>query len=167
MPDAQAAGKRPLCFLIRRQFSFTPERLGWLFLIAVGFSFCVALAFSLFGAWPVLVFAGLQAAAMLGAFLWHERHVGDFERITIHAERVVFEMSECNRVRRVDMPARWLRIMFDSHGERLFLVAPGRRIEIGAFLAPAERARLADEMKRRLFPDQGAAGESNPRRVNL
>src|SRR5258708_75969 len=45
------------------------------------------------------------------------------------------------------LDAYWLRVEWDAAAERLALVSRGNRVAIGRFLAPAERERVAGELK--------------------
>ena len=150
MPGAMVARRRPACFLIKRHVSMTPRQLCVSFLLAAGLSLAIALVFSLIGAWPILPFAGLEAAALSLALVWHARRAEDFERITIDDGRVVIEVRESQRMRRIELDAPWVRVLFDAAHGRVYLAAPGRQVEIGGMLARCERPRLAEEMKSRL-----------------
>src|SRR6266511_4826667 len=87
-----------VCIARRNNSLSSSERLlafGFILLVSVG----IAAGFSLiFGAWPILPFAGIEMAVLYVAFRYVDRHAADFERITIRGSTVVIEVREGDSV---------------------------------------------------------------------
>lgn len=146
------APKPPLYFdaVLRPHRSLSPA--GFLVLMAFISAICctAGVVFMLMGAWPVCGFLGLEVLLIyiafrqsyLGALLNEEVRLSDRELMV--------------RRRMPDGEARvwrfhpfWVRVGMDeaSHGSgNLTLSSHGRRLRIGAFLAPAERRALAQAL---------------------
>ena len=119
---------------------------GFLLVVSVG----IAAGFSLiFGAWPILPFAGIEMAVLFAAFRYVERHAGDYERITIRGATVSVEVQDGAAVDRREMNRHWARVVCADDG-RVALRAHGREIEIGRHLAGRTRLRFAREIEREL-----------------
>ncbi|MBH5401411.1 DUF2244 domain-containing protein [Bradyrhizobium sp. CNPSo 4010] len=114
-----------------------------LFLSAV--SFVTGLAFLMMGAWPVLGFFGLDVLVIWWAFKVNFR-------AALASEEIVVTLSEL-RVRRVSHRGQvaewtfnplWVRLdqeVDEEYGiEHLYLISRGRRLLIGGFLGPEEKA---------------------------
>lgn len=124
-------------------------------LLAFGFiltvSLGIAAAFSLvFGAWPIMPFAGLEMAVLYMAFRWIDRHAGDYERVTIRGSSVAVEVHEGKEVTRLELNRCWARVVCAPDGSRLALRSHGREIELGRHLAEGERVEMARELAREL-----------------
>jgi uncharacterized membrane protein len=66
---------------VKRNCSISPQALAVLLALTAGFAFAIGIAFALYGAWPILPFAGLEIAALAAAFYLNGRHAADYERI--------------------------------------------------------------------------------------
>lgn len=111
----------------------------------------IALAFSLiFGAWPILPFAGLEMAVLYLAFRYMDRHAADYERITIRGNNVAVEVHEGQNLTRLELNRYWAQVVCAEDGSRLALRSHGREIEIGKHLCDSERANMARELAREL-----------------
>jgi uncharacterized membrane protein len=143
-------------WIIRRNCSASPRQLALVFASIVGLSFLIGIAFAAFGLWLVLPFVGLELLAVAAAFIGYGRHAADFERIELDAGLVRVERHVGSTVDRTQLAASWTRVELDENGQgplarvRLFMVAHGRRIEIGRHLPDARRRRLAQELKQAL-----------------
>ncbi len=116
-------------------------------LISLSFS----LVFVLIGAWPVLFFAGAELLA-LGCCFYHVlRHAGDYEQLTIDDDKVVVEIHEQGRDRRVELSGYWTRMvlgcMSDGYCRRLALRSGGREVEFGRHMTGDERLKLARQLR--------------------
>src|SRR5882724_4657828 len=122
------------------------------FLVLMGFigavSFAAGLAFLLMGAWPVLGFFGLDVLAIWWAFRINFRHARASEEITVTpSELRVRRTSHRGHVVEWVLNPLWVRLDQKSDAEygieRLYLVSRGRRVSIGSFLGPDEKASFA------------------------
>jgi uncharacterized membrane protein len=126
------------------------NRTGFLVLMTfIGIvSFVAGVAFCLMGAWPVLGFFGLDVLVIYWAFRINFRSADATEDIVVTPSEL--------RVRRVSHRGRlieWsfnpLWVQLEQTGdpefgiERLYLVSRGRRVSVGYFLGPDEKARFA------------------------
>ena len=126
------------------------NRTGFLVLMAFlcAISFAAGLAFLLMGAWPVLGFFGLDVLAIYWAFRINFRRARASEKITVTpSELRVRRVSHRGHVVEWVLNPLWVRLdqMGDAEFgiERLYLVSRGRRVSIGSFLGPDEKASFA------------------------
>lgn len=117
----------------------------------------VAVFFALEGAWLVLPFAGLEALVVCAGIYLNARwavtrevlHLAGRDLVVSRGRRDLIEVAQLSRhwtrVRLVRDPGGW-------YPSRLFLESHGRRVEVGAVLAEAERERLADALRTQLGP---------------
>lgn len=114
-------------------------------LLVLGFG-ASGVLFALLGAWPVLGFAGVELALVLGLFLLHRAHARrGVERISLADGQL--------RIRRVDGAGRlhearldpyWARLRLSEEASpRLLIGHRGRESEIGVFLNEEEKRDLA------------------------
>ena len=116
------------------------------FLCAV--SFVAGMVFLLMGAWPVFGFFGLDVLVIYWAFRVNFRSANASEEITVTpSELRVRRVSHRGHVVEWVLNPLWVRL--DQTGdpefgiERLYLVSRGRRVSIGHFLGPDEKASFA------------------------
>ena len=126
------------------------NRTGFLVLMAFlsVVSFAAGLAFLLMGAWPVLGFFGLDALAIYWAFRINFRHARASEEISVTlSELRVRRVSHRGHVVEFVLNPLWVRLDQKTHAEfgieKLYLVSKGRRVSIGSFLGPDEKASFA------------------------
>ena len=122
------------------------------FLVLMGFlcavSFATGIAFLMMGAWPVFGFFGLDVLVIYWAFRINFRSADATEDIVVTPSEL--------RVRRVSHRGRlveWsfnpLWVQLEQTGdpefgiEHLYLVSRGRRVSVGHFLGPDEKASFA------------------------
>ena len=127
------------------------NRTGFLALMAFlcAISFAAGMVFLLMGAWPVFGFFGLDLLAIWWAFRINFRSArGAREEITVTpSELRVRRVSHRGHVAEWVLNPLWVRL--DQTGdaefgiERLYLVSSGRRVSIGSFLGPDEKASFA------------------------
>ena len=126
------------------------NRTGFLVLMTFigAVSFVAGIAFWLMGAWPVLGFFGLDVLVIYWAFRINFRSADATEDIVVTPSEL--------RVRRVSHRGRlieWsfnpLWVQLEQTGdpefgiEHLYLVSRGRRVSVGHFLGPDEKASFA------------------------
>jgi uncharacterized membrane protein len=117
----------------------------------------IAAAFSIvFGAWPILPFAGVEMAVLYVAFRYIDRHSGDYERITIQGDSVAVEVREGTQVSRFRLQRCWAQVVCESEGARLVLRSHGREIEVGRHSCEEQRLEMARdlslELRRTSYP---------------
>lgn len=122
------------------------------FLVLMGFvcavSFVAGMVFLMLGAWPVLGFFGLDALAIWWAFRINNRTARASEEITVTpSELRVRRTSHRGHVVEWVLNPLWVRLDRTEDPEfgieRLYLVSRGRRVSIGSFLGPDEKASFA------------------------
>src|SRR3954453_1474261 len=111
-------------------------------------SFVTGLAFLLMGAWPVFGFFGLDVLVIWWAFRVNFRRGDASEEITVTpSELRVRRISHRGHVVEWVLNPLWVRLDQKSDAEfgieRLYLVSKGRRVSIGSFLGPDEKASFA------------------------
>lgn len=122
------------------------------FLVLMGFvcavSFIAGMAFLMMGAWPVLGFFGLDALAIWWAFRINSRTGKACEEIRVTpSELRIRRTSHRGHVVEWVLNPLWVRL--DQAGDpefgidRLYLVSRGRRVSVGSFLGPEEKASFA------------------------
>src|SRR6201987_5048798 len=122
------------------------------FLVMMGFvsviSFAAGLAFLLMGAWPVFGFYGLDVLAIYWAFrINFQRAKASEEILVTPSELRVRRISHRGQVVEFVLNPLWVRLDQISHAEygieKLYLTSGGRRVSIGSFLGPDEKASFA------------------------
>jgi len=126
------------------------NRTGFLVLMAfIGIvSFVAGVAFCLMGAWPVLGFFGLDVLVIYWAFRVNFRSAEATEDIVMTpSELRVRRVSHRGHVVEWVLNPLWVRLDQKTHAEfgieRLYLISRGRRVSIGSFLGPDEKASFA------------------------
>jgi uncharacterized membrane protein len=102
------------------------------------------------GAWPVVVFAGLDLALLYCAMSYLEVHADDYERVTLQAGTVSVEVREAGRITVEDFNRYWIRLAYDAATCRVKLRSHGREIELGKHLCPDKRKAWHAELARAL-----------------
>jgi uncharacterized membrane protein len=114
----------------------------------------VGLVFTVAGAWPVLPFAGLEAALLAWVFREIGRCAGDYERITVTGDLLTIETVERSVRRREQFPRHWAQVLVEAPrtlaGPRVCVRSHGRVREVGRALPPRERLDLAKALLRTL-----------------
>ena len=124
----------------------------WLLMGTVsGVSFAAGMMFVMMGAWPVFGFFGLDVLLLAWCFHRSYRQARLYETVRLTERSLT--------VRRVDpggeaitwtFQPHWLRVEIDDppqHESQLTLASHGRRLTIGSFLAPEEKADLARALR--------------------
>jgi uncharacterized membrane protein len=126
------------------------NRTGFLVLMSIvsAASFAAGIAFLLMGAWPVFGFFGLDVLVIYWAFRINFRRAAAVEEISVTpSELRVRRVSHRGHVVEWVLNPLWVRLDQKSHAEfgieRLYLVSKGRRVSIGSFLGPDEKASFA------------------------
>jgi uncharacterized membrane protein len=129
--------------------SLSPEGFRWLIRGAVAANLLIGLPMLLLGAWPVLGFMGLDVWLLW--FLFKRSYLDARRSETLlltDRELIVDRVAPDGEREQHRLDAYWLRIeLVGKESDRLVLVSRGNRVVIGRFLAPAERQRVASELK--------------------
>jgi uncharacterized membrane protein len=115
-------------------------------------SFVAGVAFWMMGAWPVFGFFGLDVIAVYIAFKINFRRARASEEISVTpSELRVRRISHRGQVMEWVLNPLWVQLDQISHEEfgieRLYLVSRGRRVSIGSFLGPDEKASFASALR--------------------
>jgi uncharacterized membrane protein len=126
------------------------NRTGFLVLMAflTVVSFAAGLAFLLMGAWPVFGFFGLDVLVVYWAFRINFRRAKATEEIRVTPyELRVRRVSHRGHVVEWVLNPLWVQLDQKTHAEfgieKLYLVSKGRRVSVGNFLGPDEKASFA------------------------
>ena len=138
-------------YTARRNNSLSSHGRRFVFGFILTVSLGIAVAFALvFGAWPIMPFAGIEMLVLYLAFRYIDRHAGDYERITIRGDSVSVEVREASRVTRHELNRCWAQVVCEAEGARLALRSHGRDIEVGRHVCDEQRAEMARELVREL-----------------
>lgn len=114
-------------------------------------SFAAGLVFLLMGAWPVFGLFGLDVLAIYWAFKINFRRARACEEIMVTpSELRVRRVSHRGHVVEWVLNPLWVRLDQVAHEEfgieRLYLVSRGRRLSVGSFLSPDEKASFSNAL---------------------
>jgi len=132
-------------------------RVGFVILMLLfgSISFVTGMLFLVIGAWPVLGFFGLDVLLLYWAFRLNYRHAEAYEQVTVTcSELKVRKVSHLGRVREWVLNPLWVKldtIEIEEFGiDRLFLISRGKKLMVGSFLGPDEKADFARELGKAL-----------------
>ncbi len=141
---------QPTLFSARLTPHRSLSRTGFLVLMAFlsVVSFAAGTAFWLMGAWPVLGFFGLDLLVIWWAFRVNFRSAAATEDIMVTpSELRVRRVSHRGQVAEWTLNPLWVQLEQTGDPEfgieRLYLVSRGRRVSVGYFLGPDEKASFA------------------------
>lgn len=123
----------------------------WVCALAAAAAAVPAIAFTLLGAWPILGFLGGEVVLVLGLLALH-RHWqrARIETVVLTGDRLSVLRRDRGREERAELETYWARLTLDEPGDRapvLVASARGRSVEIGRYLAPAEKRALAEALE--------------------
>ena len=147
--DAQYIADAPL-FSARLTPHRSLSRGGFIALMAFVtlVSFAAGVMFLMMGAWPVFAFFGLNALIIYWAFKVNFRRAAATEDIMVTPYEIrVRRVSHRGHVVEWSLNPLWVRLEKKAHAEfgieKLYLVSRGRRLSIGNFLGPDEKASFS------------------------
>lgn len=145
-------GTAPAEWLMKRNCSMTPRQALLVYALLCSATLGIALAFTLRGAWMVLVFALLETAAVGAALLHYCRHALDHERVRLERGRLLVEQADGATVSTVQLDPGHARVSLPDAGMRTLVVieARGVRVEVGRYLTPPARVELARALRNAL-----------------
>lgn len=111
----------------------------------------VGLRFWFLGAWPVIVFSGLEGAAVVFLIYLNHRRARASELVMLSADTLtVVRTSPSGERMQVALSSAWLNVrMEEREGRvpRLLVGVRNQRIEIGAALGEVAKRELADALR--------------------
>jgi uncharacterized membrane protein len=115
-------------------------------------SFAAGVAFWMMGAWPVFGFFGLDVLAIYIAFKVNFRRARAREEISVTpTELRLRRVSHRGDVMEWVLNPLWVQVDQVAHEEfgieRLYLVSRGRRVSVGSFLGPEEKANFSKALR--------------------
>jgi uncharacterized membrane protein len=115
-------------------------------------SFATGIAFLLMGAWPVFGFLGLDVLGIYIAFRINFRRARACEQISVTPSALrLRRVSHRGHVVEWVFNPLWVRLdqeTDDEYGvERLYLASRGKRVAIGSFLSPEEKASFSKALR--------------------
>lgn len=118
--------------------------------VLAGLMSLIGIGFYLLGAWPVLGFLGLEIFIVWYAFKWNYRSGQLVETVAITPHHIDVSRTDWRgRTTTVRLNGAWIKAELETeekrHG-RLYLRQHARKLEIGAFMPPAEKPSLADAL---------------------
>jgi uncharacterized membrane protein len=119
---------------------------GFVCFVSIGIGLALAVVF---GAWPIMPYAGLEMVVLYLAFRHIERHAGDYERFAIAGDRLEVEVRDGVHLSRFDCNRHWARIVYDKEG-RFAVRSYGRDFEIGRHLSEQQRLSVARQLEHEL-----------------
>lgn len=141
-------------FTARPNCSLSPEQTLVVFCTITLVTFLISIAFVIIGAWPILLFSGMELLALGYCFYHVLCHASDYERLTIDDEKVIVETHEPDQDQRIELSSYWSKIVLDclpnGYCRHLILRSHGREVEFGRYISSEERLDLARLLKTRL-----------------
>jgi len=135
----------------------TPHPSGARWLIAGAALLCGAIAVicTLFGAWVVIPFAGLEVLVLWLAFRHSDRHADDSEEITLSDALLRVTVRNGGRSQTEDFHPYWAQVRFTRGNSPLLadtleICSHGRAVEIGRLLPSHEKRALAQTLRQQL-----------------
>ncbi len=148
--DFDQDAPQPKLFSARLTPHRSLNRTGFLVLMAflTAVSFAAGVAFLVMGAWPVFGFFGLDVLVIYWAFRINFRRAAAIEEISVTpSELRLRRVSHRGHVVEWVLNPLWVQLDQRTHAEfgieRLYLVSRGRRVSVGSFLGPDEKASFA------------------------
>ena len=132
--------------------SLGPVARRWVLFAIAATTLGIGAGAAMFGAWPVMPFAGLEVALVALAFRVLSRHDADFERLEIGEHEVRVEARDARHVTRFVAHRPWARVVLRERGMRctLGLAYAGRTMPLGRMLSDEGRRQLAENLRGRL-----------------
>ena len=154
------------------RFVIRPNRsLGWrgvvrFYIGMVVVSFGIAIAFAAKGAWLILPFAGVEMLVLGVALYLVARRGCSWQAVSIYGDHIEVVEHDTASERRQTFQRAWAQVRLErarinGYPSRLTIRSHGRAIEIGAYLADAEKEHLALELRHAMEPSYPGGVGSN------
>jgi len=135
-------------WIIKRNCALSPRQLGCCFGALAALTLSISAFFALQGAWLLLPFAGIEAAALGVAYVVYARHAADYDRIEVGREGVVVERASGSRLVREEWRSGWVRVAYGGgRREPIRLIAAGREVAVGRFVPDGSKEQLVRELR--------------------
>lgn len=140
-------------WLLKRNCSISPRQLMLAYSGLCIASLAIALAFAWHGVWAVLGFAVLELGVVGCALLYYARHATDNERIVLHDNSLLVELTQGGKVRCFTLMRHGIRLQ-PSTAQRgmIRLESSGTGVEVGRYLTARKRHELLLELRHELSP---------------
>jgi uncharacterized membrane protein len=156
-----AAGDTAYDVILRPHRSLSPTGFWIVMGIIATWSLAGSIVFVIVGAWPVLGFLGIDVALVWWAFKasYSDRSQ---ERLRLaDGTLIVQRVDKRGTEEQFTFPSYWLRVRLEDTADgrsALILSSHGKHLVIGTFLAPEERAALAEDLGAALARTQAPPG---------
>ncbi len=139
-------------FILRPQRSATWRDNLWLVAAVAVLAVPIALYWTAFGFWPVLLVCVLHLLALTWALYKVSYALLAREVVTVGSEQITIEAGHREVERRFELTRAWAQVLLRSGARRrhntLIVRSAGRAVELGRFLTDDEREELAGELQR-------------------
>jgi uncharacterized membrane protein len=137
-----------LAWVLRRNCSLTPRQVVAVYASLCAVSLSIAAGFWVHGAPFVAAFAAVELVGLGLALAVYARHATDRETVLFDGDRLTVERRVGPHVERADFRAAWLSVEpARAQGSLVELAGQGRRVRVGRFLRPDQRAAFAMELR--------------------
>jgi uncharacterized membrane protein len=149
-------GETPMLFdaVLQPHRSLSPRGFTILMILLGIVSFTAGISFISIGAWPVCGFFGLDVGLVYLAFKLNYRAARNYETVQLTESVLRIARGGPSGVREShSFQPHWVRVEMDDppeHASQLRLTSHGRRVIVGSFLSPEERADFARALKAEL-----------------
>ena len=146
-------GSEPVFFdaVLRPNPPMSPRALLVILIVVALANFILGMAFVLRGAWPIMPFMGADVLLLAWAFRASRRAAARFEHVTLTpSELRIARYPGRGQPSEIALNPYWLRVTLEDDvrpAKRLVLSSHGKSVQLGAFLAPADRASLSEALK--------------------
>ena len=151
-PVQQTTG--PFRFVARRNNSLSLNGRILVFGSLAAVMLLFSVGFALAGAWPIMGFAGLELALVYLAFRHIDQQATDYEALVLQEDKLIVRIRRKRVDRCVEFNPYWVQVLGGaSRGEKdgaLILRSHGKEIAFGRHLTGAQRAALAQRLKKSL-----------------
>ena len=136
---------------MRRNCALTPTQLFNFYLALVCLSLIVATGFFLVGVWVVLIFTGIEIAAVTVGFLIYCQHALDHETIEINDKHVLVKKFIGQKETLYQLNAEWVKLDPPVAGSKTFTIRQADlRVELGQFIRHEEQLTLISQVRAHL-----------------
>ena len=144
-------------WMLKRNCSLSPRQFASLLASLAVVSIGLASIFAYSGAWWILVFAFVEVAALIAAFVVYARHAGDYERIVVTPDALIIEFNSANQVLRQEAHPAFAHVEYPCPGpgrdgdSLIGLAIAGKAVAVGRFVPRLRRESLAKEIRAHLL----------------